>query len=243
MSFSIVTYKRGSDMLAPPELKQIHPLGKSPVITLKPTPTSEPVVIAESALICEYLCEYFAQGLVPKRYKEGQEGKCGGETEQWLRYRFFMHYAEGSLMSLLLIQLIMDSAFPPFSLYQRHHTKHRMPGIKESAVPFFIKPITRGVATKVEDLFLNKNFVTHWSFLESQLVTSPDGGEYLCGKELTAADIMMSYPLTSRKEKIDRAQYPKLVAYIDKLEGSEAYEAAAKKIEEVTGEPLNMKFK
>lgn len=104
-------------MLAPAELKKVHPLGKSPVISLKPTPTSEPLIIAESGLIFEYLCEYFAQDLVPKRYRQGQEGKCGGETEQWLRYRFFMHYAEGSLMTLLLIALIMDrmrfSPFPP----------------------------------------------------------------------------------------------------------------------------------
>lgn len=114
MDFDIVTYKRGSDMLAPAELKKVHPLGKSPVISLKPTPTHESIVIAESGLIFEYCCEYFAQELVPKRYKEGQEGKCGGETEQWLRYRFFMHYAEGSLMTLLLIALIMDRAFAPF---------------------------------------------------------------------------------------------------------------------------------
>ena len=114
MSFDIKTYKRGSDMLAPPELKKVHPLGKSPVISIKATPTSEPIVIAESGLVFEYLCDYFATNLVPKRYKEGQEGKCGGETEQWLRYRFFMHYAEGSLMSLLLLALIMNRTPLPF---------------------------------------------------------------------------------------------------------------------------------
>jgi len=110
-------------------------------------------------------------------------------------------------------------------------------------VPFFIKPITRGVATKVEDMFLNKNFTTHWTFLEGQLASSPDSGEYLCGKDLTAADIMMSYPLIEGKGKIDKAKYPKLIAYAEKLENSKAYKASAKKIEEVTGEPFNMKFK
>lgn len=92
-------------------------------------------------------------------------------------------------------------------------------------------------------MFINKNFVTHFSFLESQLATSPDGGEYLCGKELTAADILMSYPLIEGKGKIDGAKYPKLMAYTEKLENSDGYKDAAKKIEEVTGEPLNMKFK
>lgn len=113
MSFNLKTYKRGSDMLAPPELKKVHPLGKSPIVTIKPAgSTSEPLVLAESGLIFEYLCEYFAPHLVPAKWQDGKEGKCGGETESWLRFRFFMHYAEGSLMSNLLIGLIMDRTCP-----------------------------------------------------------------------------------------------------------------------------------
>jgi glutathione S-transferase len=67
--------------------------------------------LAESAAICEYLCDHFAPHLIPTRYREGFEGKVGGETEQWLRYRFYMHYAEGSLMSLLTVAMFMDSKF------------------------------------------------------------------------------------------------------------------------------------
>lgn len=65
-------------------------------------------MIAESGTLTEYLSEHFAQHLIPKRYKEGQDGVVGGETEEWLRYRFYMHYAEGSLMTLLLVGLFMD---------------------------------------------------------------------------------------------------------------------------------------
>ena len=56
----------------------------------------------------EYLCDHFAQHLVPKRYREGNEGQVGGESESWIRYRFYMHYAEGSLMTLLIVALFMD---------------------------------------------------------------------------------------------------------------------------------------
>lgn len=108
IDYDIEIYKRGKDMLAPDSLKKIHPLGKSPVISIDASGLSEPLVVAESGLITEYLCEYFAPHLIPKRYQEGKEGQVGGETEQWLRYRYYMHYAEGSLMSLLLIALIMD---------------------------------------------------------------------------------------------------------------------------------------
>jgi glutathione S-transferase len=100
-----------SNKLAPPELKKVHPLGKSPLVTIAAPSLSEPIVLAESAAICEYLCDHFAPHLVPTRWREGCDGKVGGETEQWLRYRFYMHYAEGSLMSLLMIAMFMGSKF------------------------------------------------------------------------------------------------------------------------------------
>ena len=98
-------------MLAPKELKEIHPLGKSPVISVKSNNMAEPLVLAESGAIMEYLCGYFAPHLVPKRYQDGKEDRLGGETEQWLRYRFYMHYAEGSLMTLFIIALMMDREY------------------------------------------------------------------------------------------------------------------------------------
>lgn len=68
-------------------------------------------------------------------------------------------------------------------------------GIKKGLVPFLIRPITHAIAGKITSLFLAPNFKTHYTFLEDQLKTSPDGGEFLCGKDLTAADILMSFPL------------------------------------------------
>lgn len=108
LTYDIEVYKRGADKLAPPELKTVHPLGKSPVITIKATPSSTPITLAESGTITEYLSHYFAPQLVPKRYKEGQEGKVGGETEEFLRYTQLVHYAEGSLMALLVTGVLID---------------------------------------------------------------------------------------------------------------------------------------
>lgn len=111
IDYSIKVYKRGPDMLAPPSLKEVHPLGKSPTITIETANTPKPLVIAESGLMTEYLTEYFAPHLAPKRYQAGKEGQVGGETEQWLRFRYYMHYAEGSLMTMLLLALVMDRKF------------------------------------------------------------------------------------------------------------------------------------
>lgn len=112
LQYELKIFKRRADKLAPAELKQVHPLGKSPVITIAAPGSSKPIVLAESGAIVEYLCDHFGEGrptLVPKRYRPGQEGQVGGEREEWMRYRYFMHYVEGSLMPFLVMTLVNDS--------------------------------------------------------------------------------------------------------------------------------------
>ena len=110
--------------------------------------------------------------------------------------------------------------------------------IKTGPQPFFIRPITRAISNKMDAMFLDANYTTHFDFLESQLASSPKGGEYLCGKELTAADIMMSFPLIVAKDRFKDGKYPKLKAYTEKLEKEEGYLRSTKVIEKVTGEPF-----
>ena len=104
VSYEVKTYKRDpKTMRAPPELKTVHPLGKSPVITIGDR------VMAESGFIAEYLCEHFAgpsSTLIPSKWKEGCEGQVNGETEAWMRYRYYMHYCEGSFMTLITVAFI-----------------------------------------------------------------------------------------------------------------------------------------
>lgn len=97
-------------MLAPPELQKIHPLGKSPVISVTPPAGGEPIVLAESGHIAQFLTEHIPEGrnLVPKRWKDGMEGTIGGETEGWTRYQYYLHYCEGSLMPFLVMSLVIE---------------------------------------------------------------------------------------------------------------------------------------
>lgn len=107
--YELKTYKRGAEKQADPKLKEVHPLGKSPVLTIERGDGQEPLVLIESAAMTEYLCDYYGKHLIPTRFPVGKEGQIGAETESWLRYRTFMHYAEGSLMPLNLMALIMRS--------------------------------------------------------------------------------------------------------------------------------------
>ncbi|PWY95273.1 hypothetical protein BO94DRAFT_531199 [Aspergillus sclerotioniger CBS 115572] len=221
LTYDLKIYHRGPDKLAPPELKEIHPLGKSPLMTIEPPNSTSPIVLAESGVIIEYLLEHFGSNaekpLIPKRYKEGNEGMVGQETEEWMRYRYYMHYAEGSLMPFLVMQLVMDTVKNP------------------PRMPFFIKPLPRLVAGQVENAFLTRNITAHLEFLEDQLRTSPQGGKYLCGTELTGADIMMSFPVIAMAGRVDLKGFPLLKGYAERMQLEEGYLAAVRKVEEIDG--------
>jgi len=90
LPYEIVRYQRGPDMRAPMELRAIHPLGKSPVIT------DDGKTIAESGAIVEYLTQTYGDGrLLPPP-----------NTPERLRYTYWLHYAEGSAMPPLLLKLL-----------------------------------------------------------------------------------------------------------------------------------------
>lgn len=94
------------------------------------------------------------------------------------------------------------------------------------------------IASKISSSFLEPNFKTHFGFLEDQLKTSPGGGKYLCGKTLTAADILMSFPLIAAKSRggfLTEENYPLLAKYIDALEQEEGYKKAVDRIVELEG--------
>ena len=93
LEYEIKKYQRDpKTMLAPPELKAVHPLGKSPVVT------DGDVVVAESGAIVEYLLE---------RYGNGRMVPPAGTPEK-RQYTFFLHFAEGSAMPPLLMKLVFD---------------------------------------------------------------------------------------------------------------------------------------
>ena len=97
LDYEVRRYARNrKTMLAPPELKQVHPLGKSPVIE------DGDAIVAETGAIVEYLVEK-------------ADGRLGppGHRPSVLRYRHFLHYAEGSMMPPLLALLVVVHAFVP----------------------------------------------------------------------------------------------------------------------------------
>jgi len=190
--YEIVKYERDpKTMLAPDSLKKVHPLGKSPVIV------DDNETLAESGAILEFLAEKYADGrFVPAK-----------GTQSYRDYRYFMHYAEGSLMPYLLLKLIFSK-------------------VKAAKVPFFIKPISNKIADKVSADFVDPNLKRHVEFLGQHL----EKNTWFAGNELTAADIQMSYAveaLVSRAK--DFALSPKIIDLHARMLARPAYQRALAK--------------
>jgi glutathione S-transferase len=189
--YEIVKYQRMSPMpLAPPELKAVHPLGKSPVIT------DGDRTLAESGAILEYLVDTYGNG----RFRPA----IG--TPEKINYTYFLHYAEGSLMPLLLMKLIFS----------------RIP----SRLPFFMKPVGRAIAKGANTTLLDPQIGSHFMFLEGELGKR----EWFAGAEFSAADIQMSFPLEAAAARAPMVrQMPKLSAFLDRIHARPAYHRALEK--------------
>ena len=188
--YEIVHYKRNPDtQLAPPELKAVHPLGKSPVVT-----DGQGLVLAESGAIIETLVER----LGPDRLAP----PVG--TPEFDRYRYWLHYAEGSAMPPLLLKLVFDK-------------------VEKAPMPFFVKPIAKAIAGKVKSSFISPQLKTHLDFMEGELAKRP----WFAGEAFSGADIQMSFPLEAAASRggLD-ASRPRLMDWLSRIHARPAYQRA-----------------
>lgn len=190
--FEIKKYARDTKTsLAPPELLKLHPLGKSPVIT------DGENTVAESGAIVEYLVD---------NYDDGRLRPTQGSPQQ-LMYTYWLHYAEGTFMPLMIVSLIINR-------------------IETAPMPFFVKPIARGIVAKVQGGYLGPNVKRNLDFMETTLAASP----WFCGDAMTAADIQMSFAIEAAAVRTNlQEDYPALAGYLKKIHALPAYQAALQK--------------
>ena len=148
--------------------------------------------IAESGAIVEYIADQYGDGkLLPSR-----------GSQEYLKARYYMHYAEGSLMPLLLLRLIFGR-------------------VKSAKMPFFAKPVAKKIAGQVETTFIDPNLERHVRFIDGELAKST----WFAGEELTIADIQMIYPMEALA-----ARYPnvpeRIAAWVERAHARPAYQRA-----------------
>jgi glutathione S-transferase len=204
LPYEIKVYRRDpKTRLAPPELKRVHPLGKSPVIT------DGDLVLAESGAILEYLAETYG----PQATGEAAHLLTVPGSAEYRQLRFWMHYAEGSLMNWLVMKLVFMS-------------------IPRQPMPFFVRPIARKLCATVQAKLIDPNLQSAMEFIESHLAKNA----WFAGERLTLADFQMSFAVAALLSRGDAAgKCPHIAGWLKRVEARPAWQRGITK-----GGPLLM---
>jgi len=196
--YELKVYPRNpATRLAPPELKAIHPLGKSPVIT------DDGVVVAESGAIIEYLVEKYGA----KASGELSRLEPPAGTAERRQCRYWMHYAEGSLMNWLVMKLVFTS-------------------IPKQPMPFFARPVARALCAKVQAQLVDPNLRAATAFIEHHLSRH----RWFAGPDLSMADFQMSFAVEALLSRADGlGDCPNLREYLARIRARPAYQRAEAK--------------
>jgi glutathione S-transferase len=129
-----------------------------------------------------------------------REGKLKPtDEEEALECNFFMHYAEGSVMPPLLVRLIFTR-------------------LRTAPMPFFIKPIARGIADKIDASYTNPALDLHLGFIDRTLAERP----FFSGESFSIADIQMFYPVEAALSRAN-GNLPHMSAWRERVTSRPAY--------------------
>jgi len=191
LDYRIKHYERDPvTMLGPDSLRKVHPLGKSPVVQ------DGNHVIAESGAIIEYLVG---------RYGDGRLIPPPGADDR-LEYTYWLHYAEGSLMPVLLLKLVFDRLYRP-------------------PMPLVMRPAAALIAIGVKSKFVTPRLTEHLDFIEAKL----GGSGWFAGDEFSAADIQMSFPLEAALARGAVGDRANIAAFVQRIHGRPAYKEALRR--------------
>ena len=158
-----------------------------------PVVTDGDLTLAESGAIVEYLVEKYGKGaLIPP----------AGSREK-LRYTYWLHFAEGSAMPPLVMKLVFNR-------------------VENAPMPFFARPIARGIARKVKRGMIDPNLALIVDHIEAELGRS----DWLAGDEFTAADIIMSFPIQAAIARVAGDDKPRMKRFLERIQARPAHRRA-----------------
>lgn len=197
LDYRLVRHQRDpGTMLAPAALRELHPLGKAPLL-IDEDDRGRRRVIIESALIIEHLLD---------RYAPDSELRPAAGSEARRRYAYWLHYAEGSLMPLLLLKLVFARV--------------------EQGSPAMIRPIARKLREGADSAFTHPQLALHLDYLEGEL----ERFAWFAGDDFSAADIQMGFPLEIAASRGGLGEErTALNAFLERIRARPAYQRAAEK--------------
>ena len=212
LEYEVKRYERDPETMAAPEaLKHVHALGKAPVITDSVTGRT----LAESGAIIEYLAERYGSvnredaPLLPAKSAgaAGDQNVSNDVDADYWDCKYWLHYAEGSLMTPMLVGLITAR-------------------LRKAKMPFFVKPVASRIADQIDSTFTRPRLQQHFNFIDSHLAQR----DWFSAKHLTVSDIQMSFPLEAAASRgLLGKSYPNINAFVTRIHARPAYQAALKR--------------
>ena len=191
--YKLTCYQRNKAYLAPKSLKKIHPLGQAPILEVNER------ALVESGFIIEYLLKEYDNAHLFKPSKD--------DTAAWEDYTFWMHFAEASVMPLLVMRLVFTKV------------------VEKS--PVIIKPISKGIRKQVENSMIRNNLTTMLDMMEQQL----QNNHWFAGAAFSGADIQMYIPVVAANAGagLDAAKYANLLNWLKRCQERAAFKIAVTK--------------
>jgi glutathione S-transferase len=159
-----------------------------------PVVTDGEITVAESGAIVEYLIDTYGHGRL----------RPAPGTPEARRYTYWLHFAEGSAMPFLLLKLVFDK-------------------LRSAKVPFFIKPVVKGIADKVTHSFIAPNLSRQMDYMQAELAGRP----WFAGNDFSGADIQMSFPVEAAVNRAGAGtNHPALTEWLQRIHARPAYQKA-----------------
>lgn len=193
LDYKLTCYERNKAYRAPDSLKQIHPLGHAPILEVNDR------ALVESGFIIEYLIKHYD--------KERQFKPADDNEAAWDAYTFWLHFAEASLMPLLVMRLVFTKV------------------VQQS--PMLIKPVSKSIRNQVEKSMISKSLDTMLAMMEQHL----QDNHWFAGTEFSAADIQMHLAVVGANAGagLDSSKYANILNWLKRCEERGAFKRAEEK--------------
>ncbi|QLG70079.1 hypothetical protein HG535_0A00180 [Zygotorulaspora mrakii] len=205
IDYEIIPYKRDKGFRAPDELKNIHPLGRSPLIEIVDRESGKQKILAESGYIFQYILQHFD--------KDHKLNNADPDKAEEIQY--YLHYVEGSLQPPLMIEFILSK-------------------VEQAPIPFPLSYLARKITAKISEGYSRGELANQLNFIEQELLKN-DG--YLVGGQLSAADILISFPLEMAfiRNFAKEEDYPNIRKFTKNMKSLESHKTAKGKASAVGG--------
>ncbi|MFK3915790.1 MULTISPECIES: glutathione S-transferase [unclassified Psychrobacter] len=191
--YKLTCYERNKAYRAPDSLKQVHPIGNAPILE------ADDRVLIESGFIIEYLIKHYDK---EKQFKPDNNNEAA-----WEAYTFWLHFAEASLMPLLVMRLVFTKVV--------------------SQSPMLIKPISKKIQGQIEKNMISSGLEKMLDMMERHLHEN----HWFAGSEFSAADIQMHLAVLGANAGagLDQSKYTNLLNWLKRCEERDAFKRAEKK--------------